>query len=79
MGLAVGHHFDSGRGLNFRVLFADQDLQGERGILFDFLVFLKDMGPYLASGAIYFLTGACVVASLQLAQSVFFPSCATRR
>ena len=32
-----------------------------------------NLGPYLASGAIYFFTGACVVASLQLAQSVLFP------
>ena len=32
-----------------------------------------DIGPYLASGTIDFLTGACVVASLQLAQSVLFP------
>ena len=31
------------------------------------------MGPYLASGAIYFLTGTRVFASLQLAQSVLFP------
>ena len=31
------------------------------------------IGPYLASGAIDFLNGACVVASLQLAQSVLFP------
>ena len=30
-------------------------------------------GPYLASDAIDFLTGVCVVASLQLAQSVLFP------
>ena len=30
-------------------------------------------GPYLASGAIDLITGACVVASLQLAQSVLFP------
>ena len=32
-----------------------------------------DYGPYLASGAIDLITGACVVASLQLAQSVIFP------
>ena len=31
------------------------------------------LGPYLASGAIDLITGACVVASLQLAQSVRFP------
>ena len=31
------------------------------------------MGPYLASGAIDLITGACVVATLQLAQSVLFP------
>jgi hypothetical protein len=31
------------------------------------------MGPYLASGAIDLITGAGVVASLQLAQSVLFP------
>ena len=31
------------------------------------------LGPYLASGAIDLITGACVVASLQLAQSVLFP------
>ena len=31
------------------------------------------MGPYLASGASDLVTGACVVASLQLAQSVLFP------
>ena len=30
-------------------------------------------GPYLASGASDLVTGACVVASLQLAQSVLFP------
>ena len=30
-------------------------------------------GPYLASGAIVLITGAFVVASLQLAQSVLFP------
>ena len=30
-------------------------------------------GPYLASGAIDLITGAFVVASLQLAQSVLFP------
>ena len=30
-------------------------------------------GPYLASGAIDLITGACVVASLQLAQGVLFP------
>ena len=29
--------------------------------------------PYLASGAIDLITGACVIASLQLAQSVLFP------
>ena len=34
---------------------------------------LPVLGPYLASGAIDFLTGACVVASLQLAQSALFP------
>ena len=33
----------------------------------------KLIGPNLASGAIYFLTGTCVVAILQLAQSVLFP------
>ena len=31
------------------------------------------IGPYLASGAIDLITGACVVASLQLAHSVLFP------
>ena len=34
---------------------------------------LNRHGPCLASGAIDYLTGACVVASLQLAQSVLFP------
>ena len=33
----------------------------------------EDSGPYLASGASDLVTGACVVASLQLAQSVLFP------
>ena len=33
----------------------------------------KHIGPYLASGACDLVTGACVVASLQLAQSVLFP------
>ena len=33
----------------------------------------KVIGPYLASGASDLVTGACVVASLQLAQSVLFP------
>ena len=33
-------------------------------------------GPYLASGAIDFITGTCVVSSLQLAQSVIFPPAA---
>ena len=33
----------------------------------------RDSGPYLASSAIDLITGACVVASLQLAQSVLFP------
>jgi hypothetical protein len=33
----------------------------------------KHIGPYLASGAIDLLTGACVVASLQLAQSILLP------
>jgi hypothetical protein len=31
------------------------------------------MEPYLVSGAFDLITGACVVASLQLAQSVLFP------
>ena len=34
---------------------------------------LKHKGPYRASGAIDLITGACVVANLQLAQSVLFP------
>ena len=37
-----------------------------------FPLHISNLGPYLASGAIDFLTGACVVASLQLAQSVLF-------
>ncbi|XP_039645122.1 extracellular calcium-sensing receptor-like [Perca fluviatilis] len=41
-----GHHFDSGR-FEFRselqVLYSDQDLQGNRGKLCDYLVFLKEM------------------------------------
>ena len=36
-------------------------------------MFIRLLGPYLASGAINLITGACVVASLQLAQSVLFP------
>ena len=34
---------------------------------------LAHIGPYLASSAIDLITGACVVACLQLAQSVLFP------
>ena len=33
----------------------------------------SDSGPYIASGAMDFYTDACVVDSLQLAQSVLFP------
>ena len=33
----------------------------------------KHYGPYLASGASDLVTGACVVASLQLAQSALLP------
>ena len=33
----------------------------------------KPLGPYLASGASDLVTGACVVASLQLAQSALLP------
>ncbi|KAF7694126.1 hypothetical protein HF521_007879 [Silurus meridionalis] len=39
-----GHHFDSGRlRSELQVLYSDQDLQGNRGKLCDYLVFLKDM------------------------------------
>ena len=34
---------------------------------------LRALGPYLTSGTIYLITGACVFARLQLAQSVLFP------
>ena len=40
---------------------------------FHLLLTNEFIGPYLASGAIDFLTGACVVVKLQLAQSVLFP------
>jgi hypothetical protein len=42
--LVVGHHFDSGSLRSvFQVLYSDQDLQGDRGKLCDFLMFLKDI------------------------------------
>ncbi|KAG1933967.1 serine protease [Pimephales promelas] len=41
---SYGHHFDSGRlRSELQVLYSDQDLQGNRGKLCDYLVFLKDM------------------------------------
>ncbi|XP_067272668.1 uncharacterized protein [Pseudorasbora parva] len=41
---SYGHHFDSGRlRSELQVLYSDQDLQGNRGKLGDYLVFLKDM------------------------------------
>ncbi len=42
---SYGHHFDSGRPRSeLQVLYSDQDLQGNRGKLCDYLVFLKDIG-----------------------------------
>lgn len=41
---SYGHHFDSGRlRSELQVLYSDQDLQGNRGKLCDYLVFLKDI------------------------------------
>ncbi|KAL1281285.1 hypothetical protein QQF64_000088 [Cirrhinus molitorella] len=41
---SYGHHFDSGRLMSeIQVLYSDQDLQGNRRKLCDYLVFLKDM------------------------------------
>ena len=41
---SYGRHFDSGRlRSELQVLYSDQDLQGNRGKLCDYLVFLKDM------------------------------------
>ena len=43
--LVVGHHFDLGSlRSELQALYSDQDLQGDRGKLCDFMVFLKDMG-----------------------------------
>ncbi|KAK7175955.1 hypothetical protein R3I93_000270 [Phoxinus phoxinus] len=41
---SYGHHFYSGRlRSELQVLYSDQDLQGNRGKLYDYLVLLKDM------------------------------------
>ncbi len=55
---SYGHHFDSGRlRSELQVLYSDQDLQGNRGKLCDYLVFLKDMELDSAMPQLYKLFG----------------------
>ena len=50
----------------------DQHNLPQRVVLY-LLASISHKGPYLASGASDLVTGACVVASLQLAQSALLP------